>query len=182
MTSPLRLATLVLSLSSAACSRTPSEPSSPVDRVERWSRLDAEYEKLTRGYDEETRARQIGVTELRAKLSSGAPVLLLDIRESRENAVSSLPNARHIAPDDVDSTVLTPAPDVAVVAYCTAGYRSGMAAVRLEERLGREVFSLHGGIVAWFNAGGEVRDPDGKVCDEIDAYGPRWQKYVHPRK
>lgn len=182
--SPLRchVAAILVSLTFTACSRTPSPPSDPVEQAEYWRRLDAEYEELTRGYDEETGARQIGVAKLREKLANGERVLLLDIREARENAVSSLPNARHVAPDEVDSTALTVSPDVTVVTYCTAGYRSGTAAAKLEKRLGRKVLNLHGGIVAWFNAGGEVRDPGGQVTDKIDAYGPEWKRYVHPRK
>jgi rhodanese-related sulfurtransferase len=179
--SPLRgcVVAILASLVLTSCSRTPSPPSDPVERAAYWRRLDAEYEELTRGYDEETGAHQIGVATLREKLANGERVLLLDIREARENAVSSLPNARHVAPDDVDSTALTAAADVTVVTYCTAGYRSGIAAAKLEKRLGRKVLNLHGGIVAWFNAGGEVHDPSGQVTDKIDAYGPQWQKYVH---
>ena len=61
--------------------------------------------------------------------------------------------------------------DAMVVTYCTVGYRSGKAAVELEKRLGRPVYNLDGGILAWFNQGGEVLDPGGRPVDKIDAWG-----------
>ena len=164
-----------------SCSRTPSPPSDPAERAEYWRKLDAEYEDLTKGYDEETGATQIRVEELKKRIEAGEKIVLLDIREDRENAVSALPGAKHIHPDDVEQASPDVSKDTTIVTYCTAGYRSGMAAVKLEKRLGRAVLNLHGGIVSWYNAGGEVRDPSGQPTDEIDAYGPDWQKYVHPR-
>jgi len=171
----------VLAISLAACTRTPAPPTDPVALAAHWQDLAAEYEELVRGYDEATGARQISVDELRSRVARGAPIVLLDIREEHENRVSALPGALHVAPADVASAPIAAPAESLVVTYCTAGYRSGLAAVALEERLGREVVNLHGGIVAWFNAGGEVRDPNGNPVDRIDAYGPAWEKFVRPR-
>ena len=66
-----------------------------------------------------------------------------------------------------------------VVTYCTAGYRSGIAATQLEKRLGRPVYSLSGGIIEWFNDGGEVVDPaSGEPRDRIHPYSAEWGRYV----
>ncbi|MEM7264301.1 MAG: rhodanese-like domain-containing protein, partial [Planctomycetota bacterium] len=109
-----------------------------------------------------------------------------DIRETNEYEVARLPQAVHLAPSAVDSIPLealkkqTPA-DVTVIAYCTAGYRSGLAAVALEKRLGRAVLNLDGGIISWFNAGGRVETPKGETADRIHPFGDDWAKFVVPR-
>ena len=150
--------------------------------------LDAEYRALVDGYNAETGARQIAprrVAELLAE--EPARVVMLDIREADEIAVSRIRGARHVPPGAVnamsaDELSSDLAPDAIVVTYCTAGYRSGIAAVALEESLGRQVFNLDGGLIAWFNAGREVVDPNGIAVDRIHAYGPAWETYVVPRK
>ncbi len=148
--------------------------------------LEREFEALVAGYDEKTGARQILVDDLLRRRGTDEQVVLVDVREPREHSVSALDGAvllplarvRTAVPDDLP----IPAGEALVVAYCTAGYRSGLAAVQLEKLLGRPVHSLHGGIIAWFNAGGRVVDPaDGSERDEIDAFGPQWSRYVRPR-
>ena len=173
--------------SSAATSETATSDSAR-------SALTAEYRELTREYNEQTGARQLAADELERWLAAGEPVILLDVREANEVAVSSLPGARHVPPNRVGKLDLTGllsarmspgaqmSPDAKIVAYCTAGYRSGLAAVELEKRLGRPVLNLDGGIIAWFNAGGEVRNPSGVAVDEIHPYGDEWARFVAPRR
>lgn len=139
---------------------------------------DGDYRRTIERINRRTKARQITVEELRGRMAKGEKLVVLDIREPRENAVSALPSARLVPPDDVDSTALDVPADALVVTYCTVGYRSGYAAVALEKRLGHPVFNLDGGIIAWFNDGGEVVDPQGKPTDRIDTYDDDWAKYV----
>ncbi len=109
-------------------------------------------------------------------------MVILDVRELKEMQVSMLPGARPAVPDQIRSRPLGDLPpDATVVTYCTAGYRSGLAAVELEKRLGRPVYNLDGGILAWFNQGGQVLDPGGRPVDRIDAWGEPWTSFVHPR-
>jgi rhodanese-related sulfurtransferase len=144
--------------------------------------LDSEFQGLVAKINNQTGSKIISAADLKAKLARGEKVVLLDIREPRENEVSSLPGARLVVPDKVDAETLAGVPpDATVVTYCTAGLRSGMAAVDLEHRLNRPVYTLSGGIIAWFNEGGEVRDPAGKPVNRIDAWGEPWTSYVHPR-
>ena len=106
-------------------------------------------------YDQKTGAHQIGVRELADLLAAeGGAVMLLDVRLSEERRVSTLPGSKHVPPkgppkhgmeldlDGVDEDALRSAGTV--VAFCTAGLRSGFAATTLEERIGRRVLSLHG--------------------------------------
>jgi acyl-CoA thioesterase-1 len=83
-----------------------------------------------------------------------------------------------VAGADLDLDLDLP-PGATVVTYCTAGYRSGLAAVEIEKRLGRPVWNLTGGIIEWFNRGGAVFDPAGSPAARIHPYGEEWAKYVH---
>ena len=166
----------LVAFAATACS--PSVPSA--GSVPR-SAIDREFLELAASYDRETGARQISVGELEALLRGGKRVVLLDIRQPDEHAVSMLPGARRVPPAKVGELELEPPGDATVVTYCTAGYRSGKAAVELEKRLGRAVYNLHGGIIAWFNGGGEVRDPEGRPVDRIHPYGEEWSRFVRTR-
>jgi rhodanese-related sulfurtransferase len=127
----------------------------------------------------QTGARQLSVAALRQKLAAGEKVVILDVREIDEAQVSTLAGARLVPPKEVGQLALGSIPaDATVVTYCTVGYRSGKAAVQLEKRLGRPVYNLDGGILAWFNAGGQVVDPSGRPVDQINAWGAPWTSYV----
>jgi rhodanese-related sulfurtransferase/uncharacterized membrane protein YedE/YeeE len=129
--------------------------------------LAEEYERLCDGYDAQTGARQITAAVLLKMFQAGdANVVLLDTRGQAEHAVSTLPGARLCETANSAMSVSykselpeIPDNDVTVVCHCTAGLRSGWAAVDLEKKWGRPVHSLHGGIVAWSNAGGELQVP-----------------------
>jgi rhodanese-related sulfurtransferase len=178
-------AVLLLALLACASSCSNSEPpvAEEVSRAER-ERLDREFRELVDGFNATTGARQIRADELRARTAAGEKFVFLDIREVEEFTVSSLPGADHLPPNKVPeaAVILTDIPPGAtLVTYCTAGYRSGLAAIELENSLGREVFNLDGGIIEWFNIGGDVVDPKGRTVHRIHPFGPEWARYVHPR-
>ena len=132
--------------------------------------LREEYEQLCAGYDAQTGARQMTAAELLKMLKAGHDeVVLLDTRGPAEHAVSTLPGAQLC--ETINSAVSVsyksgipevPDDNATVVCHCTAGLRSGWAAVDLEKKWGRPVYSLHGGIVAWSNVGGELHVPGGE--------------------
>ena len=84
-----------------------------------------------------------------------------------------------------------PPPETAtVVCHCTAGYRSGFAAVDLEKKLGREVWNLHGGIIQFANEGGSIIKPvesttgprgktTGPKAKQVNTFNNGWADYVH---
>lgn len=147
-----------------------------------WAQKDQEFKKMMEQINLQTKAKQITTAELQEKLKKGERIVILDTREAKEMEVSALPGARLVIPTTVREMPLEDIPaDATVVTYCTAGYRSGLAAVILEERLGRPVYTLYGGIIDWFNQGGEVVDTAGKPVDKIDSWGEPWSSYVHPR-
>ena len=143
--------------------------------------LEEEFRQLAEGFDSKTGARQITVDELKQKLQGGGSLKLLDIREETEFKVAHLEGAVLLPPSEVAGAVLAFPQDTLVVTYCTAGYRSGLAAVELERRLGRKIYSLSGGIIRWFNRGEEVVDEREQAADKIHPYSDDWKKYVTDR-
>jgi rhodanese-related sulfurtransferase len=177
---------LAFALVPAAWSQTPTAmqetpaaaASAPVD----WAQRDREFEAKVAEVNAKTKARLITVEELQARLSKGEKIVLLDVREPQENEVSALPGARLALPKDIRTMPLDDIPaDATVVTYCTAGYRSGLAAVILEDRLARPIYNLSGGIIDWYNHGLPVVDPSGRPVSRVDAVAEPWISYVHPR-
>ena len=139
--------------------------------------LEAEFARRVEEINQRTGARQLSLQQLQALLGEGKPVLLLDVREAEEFAAGAIPSARLLPPGQVDEYV--PADDdLRIVTYCTAGYRSGRAAASLEKRLGRPVYNLSGGIITWFNQGGEVVDSSGKPSHTVHPFNSDWSRFI----
>jgi rhodanese-related sulfurtransferase len=152
--------------------------SAPVD----WAQRDRELLAQVAEINARTQARQISAEELQARLAQGETIVLLDVREAHENEVSALAGARLVLPAEVRTVPLDDIPaDATVVTYCTVGARGGMAAVILEERMGRPVQTLTGGIIGWYNHGGQVVDPSGNPVNRVDPVEELLAAYVHPR-
>jgi rhodanese-related sulfurtransferase len=157
---------------------TPAAAAAPVD----WTQRDQEFGTKVAEINARTKARQVTVDELQARLAKGEKIVILDVREPQENEVSALPGARLVLPKEVRTVPLDDIPaDATIVTYCTAGLRSGLAAVILEGRLGRPIYTLSGGIIDWYNHGLPVVDPAGRPVNHVDAVMEPWTSYVHPR-
>lgn len=96
-------------------------------------------------------------------------VVLIDVREGRERAVSVIPGA--ILPAEFERDPSRYA-DVVVVAYCTIGHRSSEYARRLTAE-GHPVSNLSGSILAWAHAGGPLV-AGGSPTSRLHVYGPDW--------
>ena len=81
--------------------------------------------------------------------------VILDLREPNEFAAGRLPNALHIP----SAQLATRGQELAkfigrpIIAYCDRGNRSRTAASALGKLGFTEVFTLHGGVRAWAEAG-----------------------------
>jgi rhodanese-related sulfurtransferase len=114
-------------------------------------------------------------------------VLLVDVREAKEFAVSHLPGAVRVDPEASPSEALARIGDVAgrrVLFYCSVGVRSskladGMRAA-LRERGARSVENLSGGIFRWHN---EKRPlvRDGAPTDAVHPYNTFWSVLLERR-
>ena len=93
---------------------------------------------------------QIQPTELKALLDSGAPVLLVDVRQPEEHVYCALPGSLLIPLGELISRVdeVQLAEGMRVVVYCHHGVRS-LSGAAILQRAGIEAASLAGGIDRW---------------------------------
>lgn len=124
------------------------------------------YKKYERKFPE---VPSISVAELEALRQGETPVVVVDVREPKETSVSMIPGAitaeefSRRRSDFEGSTVVT---------YCTAGYRSGLAAQQLM-RDGWEVRNLAGSILAWTHAGLPLVKGE-EPTNEVHVYSKGW--------
>jgi rhodanese-related sulfurtransferase len=141
-----------------------SDEGSPAD-LEKQSRIEKLYGR--------SRSRFPGVPEVTPAeldgLQRSRPILLVDVRNPEERAVSIIPGA--ITPEALEERwgEATTRP---VVTYCTIGHRSGIAARRLRER-GVDAYNLAGAILAWTHHGGELISAEGPTR-RVHVSGPKW--------
>ena len=112
-------------------------------------------------------------------------VLLIDVREEDEFAVSHLPGALRADPDmDPDEFMQAFGDKVAgkqVLFYCSVGVRSSDLAQRVRERLAaagaRDVANLSGGIFRWHNEQRTLMSGTGRT-DLVHPYNSRWGSLI----
>ena len=90
---------------------------------------------------------EITVQELANRISAGAPVLIVDVREDWEREIGAIAGDVHIPMNEVPQRIAEFKGDVVV--YCHGGVRSMMVAGFLEQNGVPNVASLAGGIDAW---------------------------------
>jgi len=100
---------------------------------------------------------EITPDELAARLESGHPVRLIDVRESWEYEYNRIEGAELLPLSELEFRHAERLrPDEFVVCYCHMGMRSFNAAMWLKQQGYPEVKSLAGGINRW----ADERDPD----------------------
>ena len=77
------------------------------------------------------------------------PLLLLDVREDWEVAVSAFPDALHVPMREIPTRVDELPVDQPIVCICHHGARSAQVAMFLQHRGFEQVYNLAGGIDAW---------------------------------
>ena len=151
-----------------------SAATSDARKLARINQMYAEYKKDFPNVPEVT------VQEVLAARQAAEPIILIDEREPREQAVSMIPGAirKEEFERDLDHNAL--AVELRgdqhrgrkIVTYCTIGYRSGVYARQLRER-GLDAYNLKGSILAWAHAGQEFVDADGPT-HRAHVYGEKW--------
>lgn len=77
------------------------------------------------------------------------PLLLLDVREAWEVAVSPFPEAMHVPMREIPSHIEELPRQHSIVCICHHGARSAQVAMFLQQRGFERVYNLSGGIDAW---------------------------------
>jgi len=95
--------------------------------------------------------REEGPEELKARLASGEPLVLVDVRDPDEYRDGAIDGAVPISRGFLEFKVQDafPDPDTPIVLYCLSGLRSLLAAKALHDLGYRDVASMAGGIRRW---------------------------------
>ena len=121
---------------------------------------------------------QLSTTALASRIEQGEPMLLIDARQIEEYTVSHLPDARRATSVD-EVTAMNPHQDLAVVVYCSVGYRSA----RLVEQLkasGYQAANLEGSIFQWANENRPLVDANSQQTHQVHPYSPTWKVLLDP--
>ena len=89
-------------------------------------------------------------------------VVLIDVREPKEFAVSRIPGAHNITERSALAAFVRQQ-DKPVVLYCSVGWRSAELTAYLHELNQTQVVNFAGSIFAWGNSGGALEDELGPV-------------------
>ena len=112
-------------------------------------------------------------------------IILLDIREAGEFAISHIAGARRIDPDISTDNLLTLLPkdltDKTIIVYCSVGRRSSALAARAKAPLlakgAADIVNLEGGIFGWHNEKRPLTSASGST-DYIHPYNDYWNRWV----
>lgn len=126
--------------------------------------------KMYRQYQEEAfpNAPEISVDSL-LKLISRDSVVLVDVREPKERAVSRIPHAIDREAFERDVRAYR---NRKIIVYCTIGYRSGLYTQQLQA-MHLDAYNLIGGVLSWAHAGKKFSSPDGDSL-RVHVYGKKW--------
>lgn len=131
--------------------------------------------------------RQLQASDLAAQTTQGLQLIILDVREPDEFAVSHLATARLIAPGasigEIRQIVGPFTKGARVVVYCSVGYRSSKLADRVQKYLladgAATVENLQGGIFGWFNDGRPLVNAQGSTR-RVHPYDSHWGRLLNP--
>lgn len=93
--------------------------------------------------------KNITPAELKRRLDSGESLIVIDVREDWELAITRVPFATHIPMDEIIERVDEIPKDRQVVFMCKAGGRSAQVASYLATRGYPDSLNLEGGILNW---------------------------------
>ena len=108
--------------------------------------------------DAKTRVRELTVEQARARLASGDPVHLIDVREDHEWQQGHAAQAQHLGRGILERDIerLHPDKNTELILYCGGGYRSALACDNLQRMGYTNVHSMAGGWKAWKDSGAPV--------------------------
>lgn len=105
--------------------------------------------------------------------SDASQPLLCDVRTAAEFAVSHLPQAHRVDPDEQTFADIQTLREASIVTYCSVGYRSAVVAQRLQAAGFTQVSNLEGSLFQWANEGRLLVRGD-SVVHQVHPSGPLW--------
>lgn len=101
---------------------------------------------------------EITPSELQARRAAGTAPVVIDVRETWELQLASIPGVLHIPMNDIPAKLAELDPNSEIVVMCRSGGRSMQVAQFLARNGFRSVANLTGGILGW------ARDVDCSVA------------------
>ncbi len=145
------------------------------EAVQRFGRGAAAHDAAQQQQQQQQPQQQQQQQQQRQEERQHAP-LLVDCRPAEERSVATI--AGSVALEQLEGLAVADGSEVVV--FCTAGYRSGVAAKQLQaQRPALRARNLEGGILAWVHAGGDVVDEEGKPTKRVHVYGSKWNLLPH---
>ena len=125
--------------------------------------------------------RQVTTDELSNLLNDDVKeVMLLDVREVEEVAVSHLLGAVRVGSVEEAATLIQSAPQhTTIVAYCSVGYRSAELIAELNQFSTRTVYNLAGSFFRWANEDRPVFRGTQRVL-EVHPFNDQWGTLLDP--
>ena len=107
---------------------------------------------------------EISVQQVKADMSAGKPVILLDVRDSEEFDAGHLPKAMHISRGMLEFNAgrMLPHKNANIVVYCRSDARSAMATAVMQEMGYTNVKNMQGAFKAWSLAGYPIYNRHGE--------------------
>ena len=149
----------------ARCAPEPGSVGTTTNEEKR-AKIEAMYEEFRPEFPD---AEEIDVEGF-LKLQARGEVLLVDVREHDERAISTIPGS---ISKEAFEEIADDLADVPVVVHCTIGYRSARYVESLKAR-GVHAYNLKGSILSWVHAGQPVVDPEGNETKRVHVYGKHW--------
>lgn len=111
-------------------------------------------------------------------------LLILDIREPEEYAVSRIPGAIWVSPNataEMATIQIGDVTDKQIIVYCSVGKRSSLFAERVQADMlangATSVSNLERGIFGWHNESRPLIDANG-ATDAVHPYDAFWKRYL----
>jgi sulfur-carrier protein adenylyltransferase/sulfurtransferase len=109
----------------------------------------AQYCTPIRQHEDPVKSDDMTVTELKARMDSGNPPALIDVREPHEHQICRIPGATLIPAAQLASRLSEFDPLEEVVVHCRSGARSTQAVLMMREKGFTHARNLKGGVLAW---------------------------------
>ena len=126
-------------------------------------------EKMIADFSPDFTVPEVDVTTAKRLLSEGE-FLFLDVRETKEIQISTIPNAITKQQFEANPEAYK---NRKIIAYCTIGYRSSKYAERWNKQ-GFHISNLRGSLLLWSHANGALVDQYGKPTRLVHTYGKKW--------
>ena len=89
------------------------------------------------------------VLELKSRIDSGDPPVIIDVREPREFQICRIPGSVLIPLAELPARITELDPQKEIVLHCRSGVRSAQASAFLKHRGFTRARNLKGGVLAW---------------------------------